>query len=246
MTYQLEILNSAYSDYYNSHSRTIDGILYVMPIAHSKESFIQAAKSDYGFDGIKISERDLTWSEQVQWVMHNTNVELENLAITEAVYNKLTPVKMSIVTSNNGKIAIDYIDGNGTHTTAKLESVIDINIWDELDDSAPEGYAYIEYPINISAEMQKQLLEHIKHVLSSLVPNTVNLSVEWVDATTNPKYGHVDWAAIGFNPIRRWEIKLSNITHAILEDMVDKLCIGHGIGYNNDGTVRIYRIYSES
>ncbi len=35
--------------------------------------------------------RELTWEEQVQWVMRNTDVEMENLYITEEVYKDTTP-----------------------------------------------------------------------------------------------------------------------------------------------------------
>jgi hypothetical protein len=33
----------------------------------------------------------LTWEEQIQWVMKNTDVELENLYIVEEVYKLTTP-----------------------------------------------------------------------------------------------------------------------------------------------------------
>jgi hypothetical protein len=33
----------------------------------------------------------LTWEEQIQWVMKNTDVELENLYIVEEVYKPTTP-----------------------------------------------------------------------------------------------------------------------------------------------------------
>ena len=36
----------------------------------------------------KISEREMTWEERVQWVMKYTDVEWENLYITEEVLNR--------------------------------------------------------------------------------------------------------------------------------------------------------------
>ena len=39
----------------------------------------------------QIYTRELTWEEQVQWVMKNTNVELENLYIVEEVAKETTP-----------------------------------------------------------------------------------------------------------------------------------------------------------
>jgi thymidylate synthase len=41
--------------------------------------------------GFQIYTRELTWEEQVQWVMKNTNVEMENFYITEEVYKESTP-----------------------------------------------------------------------------------------------------------------------------------------------------------
>lgn len=38
--------------------------------------------------GIK---RKMTWEERIQWVMKNTDVEWENLYITEEVYKETTP-----------------------------------------------------------------------------------------------------------------------------------------------------------
>jgi thymidylate synthase len=35
--------------------------------------------------------REMTWEEQIQWVMKNTDVEMENLYITEEVYKDTTP-----------------------------------------------------------------------------------------------------------------------------------------------------------
>jgi thymidylate synthase len=35
--------------------------------------------------------REMTWEEQVHWVMKNTDVELENFYITEEVYKETTP-----------------------------------------------------------------------------------------------------------------------------------------------------------
>jgi thymidylate synthase len=50
---------------------------------HLYSNHIEQAKEQIG--------REMTWEEQVQWVMKNTNVELENLYITEEVYKDSTP-----------------------------------------------------------------------------------------------------------------------------------------------------------
>jgi hypothetical protein len=51
-----------------------------------------------------ISSRKLTWEEQVQWVMRNTNVPLENLYIVEEVYKDTTPTHL--VTTQIGEETI--------------------------------------------------------------------------------------------------------------------------------------------
>ena len=49
---------------------------------------------------VVIEKRPMTWEEQVQWVMKYTDVEWENLYITEEVYKETTPT--IIVTLSNG------------------------------------------------------------------------------------------------------------------------------------------------
>jgi hypothetical protein len=46
-------------------------------------------------------KRRMTWEEQVQWVMKNTDVEWENLYIVEEVYKDTTPTH--IVTTQIGE-----------------------------------------------------------------------------------------------------------------------------------------------
>jgi thymidylate synthase len=41
--------------------------------------------------GFQVYTRELTWDEQVQWVMKNTNVELENVYIVEEIAKDTTP-----------------------------------------------------------------------------------------------------------------------------------------------------------
>jgi len=47
------------------------------------------------------SKRPLTWEEQVQWVMKNTNVEWENLYIVEEIAKSTTPTH--VITSQIGE-----------------------------------------------------------------------------------------------------------------------------------------------
>jgi thymidylate synthase len=41
--------------------------------------------------GFQVYTRELTWEQQVEWVMKNTNVELENVYIVEEVAKETTP-----------------------------------------------------------------------------------------------------------------------------------------------------------
>ena len=50
---------------------------------HLYSNHIEQAKEQIG--------REMTWEEQVQWVMKNTDVEMENLYITEEVFKDTTP-----------------------------------------------------------------------------------------------------------------------------------------------------------
>lgn len=50
---------------------------------HLYSNHIEQAKEQIG--------RDMSWEEQVQWVMKNTDVEMENLYIVEEVYKDSTP-----------------------------------------------------------------------------------------------------------------------------------------------------------
>ena len=55
----------------------------------------------------------MTWEEQVQWVMRNTNVELENLYIVEEIAKPTTPTH--IVTTQVGEETVttyEYNNGN--------------------------------------------------------------------------------------------------------------------------------------
>ena len=61
------IINDAYKNYANSHTTFKDGFALVTPMTHSKESFIEAIKTDDGFGekwGVKITERNLSLEER--------------------------------------------------------------------------------------------------------------------------------------------------------------------------------------
>ncbi len=67
------------------------------------EMFADIVNNDSQFAAkwnIKVEKRDMTWEERVKWVMKNTEVEWENLYITEEVQKPTTPTRVTIFTYN--------------------------------------------------------------------------------------------------------------------------------------------------
>jgi hypothetical protein len=64
-----KFIDDAYKNYANSHTTFKDGFALVTPMAHSKESFIEAIKTDDEFAkkwGVKITERKLSDKERIE------------------------------------------------------------------------------------------------------------------------------------------------------------------------------------
>lgn len=90
-----QIIDEVYKSYLKTHKDEIFILGDEMDL--SKEEFIQKATNNYGFSflfGLELHEIKLTFEEQIQWVMKYTDVELENLYITEEVYKPTTPTKL--------------------------------------------------------------------------------------------------------------------------------------------------------
>ena len=65
---QQELLNEAYRKYADSHNYFVDGWLHVIPMEHSKETFINECKINPKFSkkwGLKIEERELSLEERL-------------------------------------------------------------------------------------------------------------------------------------------------------------------------------------
>jgi hypothetical protein len=111
-----QIIDEAYENYADSHwtppenpnSKLLAPQLWsLIPMQHNKESFIHEIKTNPKFSekwGLKIEEIKLTWEEQVQWVMKNTDVEWENLYIVEEIAKDTTPKRLLTVTYKDEKI----------------------------------------------------------------------------------------------------------------------------------------------
>ena len=70
----------------------------------TKEEFTEKCKINVGFSeswGLKFQKRELSFEEKIQWIMKYTDVELENLAITERVFDPSTPTKLITLAHNN-------------------------------------------------------------------------------------------------------------------------------------------------
>lgn len=90
-----QVIDEVYSHYLETHKDEMFILEDEMDL--SKDEFIKKATNNYGFGylfGISINERNLTFEEQIQWVMRNTDVEMENLYITEEVYKPTTPTRL--------------------------------------------------------------------------------------------------------------------------------------------------------
>ena len=106
-----QILDQAYREYCDGHwspptnpngPLLSDQLFSVTPIEHSKESFWVTVHNNPQFAksfGIQIKREKMKWEESVQWVLRNTDVELENLYIVEEIAKDTTP---------KNKITIQY------------------------------------------------------------------------------------------------------------------------------------------
>jgi len=73
---QQELLNEVYRKYADSHEYFVDGWLHVIPMEHSKETFVNECKTDIEFSekwGLKIEERELNTDERNKWFQINLN-----------------------------------------------------------------------------------------------------------------------------------------------------------------------------
>jgi hypothetical protein len=79
-------------------------------IPFGEEAFVERIKKYPSFAedwGLKIEERELTWEETVEWVMKNTDVDLENLYIVEEAHKETTP-KKKVTMSYKGQMIEIY------------------------------------------------------------------------------------------------------------------------------------------
>jgi len=89
-----QIIDEVYEYYKETHKD--EPFILEEEMDLSKEEFVKMSTNNYGFSflfGLELKERKLTFEEQIQWVMKNTDVEMENFYVTEEVYKPTTPTK---------------------------------------------------------------------------------------------------------------------------------------------------------
>jgi hypothetical protein len=91
-----EKFNSVIDEVYQHYQESYEYEPFILrhEMGLSKEEFIEKATNNHGFSllfGLSLKKREMTFEEKIQWVMKYTDVELENLAITERTHDKRTP-----------------------------------------------------------------------------------------------------------------------------------------------------------
>ena len=102
-----QIIDEAYKHYQETHENEMFILSEEMGL--TKEQFINKATNNYGFGNlfdIQINKRKLTFAEKIQWVMKYTDVELENLAITERVHHQDTPNHLVTIRYKTNEIEV--------------------------------------------------------------------------------------------------------------------------------------------
>ena len=100
------IIDDVYKNYAKSHTTFRDGFAFVVPMAHSKESFIEVIKTDDEFSekwGLKIEERGLSTQERNKWSWDNWGITCEMESVLD---EQEVPKRAITLTYNNEKIEI--------------------------------------------------------------------------------------------------------------------------------------------
>lgn len=102
-----QIIDEVY-DYYNE-THHHEPFILEKEMSLTKEEFVKEITNNYGFGflfGIQLNKKELTFEQKIQWVMRYTNVEMENLYITEEAYKPTTPTKLITLIYKNETIVI--------------------------------------------------------------------------------------------------------------------------------------------
>lgn len=90
-----QIIDEVYDYYLETHHH--EPFILEEEMDLTKEEFIKEITNNYGFGflfGIQLIKKELTFEQKIQWVMRYTDVEMENLYITEEAFKPTTPTKL--------------------------------------------------------------------------------------------------------------------------------------------------------
>ena len=104
-----QIIDEVYRKYADSHEYFVDGWKHVIPMIHSKETFVDECKTDPEFSekwGLKIEERELSLEERkrIYEIEYTNDIEVENNHWLESkLKTRNIPTKKITLEYNNEK-----------------------------------------------------------------------------------------------------------------------------------------------
>ena len=102
-----QIIDEVYRKYADSHEYFVDGWKHVIPMIHSKETFVDECKTDPEFSekwGLKIEERELSLEERkrIYEIEYTNDIEVENNHWLESkLKTRNIPTKLITLIYNN-------------------------------------------------------------------------------------------------------------------------------------------------
>jgi len=110
-----QIIDEVYRKYADSHEYFVDGWMHVIPMEHSKETFVNECKTNPEFSetwGLKIEERELSLEERKRIVKNKYFIEFYWKIVDEhnnentiwEMNKRNIPTKLITLTYNNEKI----------------------------------------------------------------------------------------------------------------------------------------------
>lgn len=114
---QEELLNEVYRKYADSHEYFVDGWLHIIPMEHSKETFVNECKTNTEFSerwGFEIEERELSTDERNKWFQINLNGNNPLMKSDWKDYEldqQNIPTKLITITYNDKTIESYEMDG---------------------------------------------------------------------------------------------------------------------------------------
>ena len=132
--------------------------------------------------GFQVYTRELTWEEQVQWVMKNTNVELENLYIVEEIAKDSTPKRaISLMWNQRSVDTFLGLPFNIASYGLLLEMIADEvqMIPDELIGNLGDTHLYLNHIEQAKEQIKREPFRlpnvHVRDGIESFMPGDIIL-----------------------------------------------------------------------